>query len=291
MLKVLVLTTVLVSTSVFAVFPKIEIKGLTGSYSDMEGVASASSASYQFEPVKIKHSAITLDLSRSTREVNINDGTTSVDINVNLAFLDVLKSFDFHDTNVASNLKTFEIDSGVFNINIDKKEIFIKDLYLFSDLQNKPEVNDETSILDGFIMNAELKSRSIDFKSIAVKEFLKELMRENPMLAEELEKELGKRIRIPLIIRNTHVSVKDGVFKVFAKIDSWINAKFILNGAANYNKKTSMLELQINKVKIGIFKVTKTLLKLLKKQNLGNVKVVGNKILIPISKSLRTNAN
>lgn len=276
----------LISTQVFAIYPKIQINGLTGSFSNSEGMASATSASYEFNPVKIAHEAITLDLSLNSKEVSLHDGTTTVKIKIDLSFLDILQQFNFHEAVLKSNMRIFEIYSDVFNLYVENKEITIKELTLISDLQNNTEVEDDATVLDGFLMEAELKAKAIDFTSAEVEGFYSDILEENPSRSQTLRRQLRSRAKVPLTVRNAHVSVKDGSIKIFAKLDSWINANLKFNGTAEYDKKEGKLIITVAKIKVGIFKVTKTVLKQLKKLDLGSVKVEGNKIIIPLSKKI-----
>jgi hypothetical protein len=277
MLKI-VFGILLIVQSAFALYPQIDIQGLTGYYSHPKGSASALNASYKIPPVTISHKAITVEIKKETEEVEINDGTTSVAIDLNLAFLDVLKQFDFHETHIKSSKRMFKIDADRLKLNLGSKDFSIQEFSLGSNIENRTISNDDITMLDGFLLEGEISAKLIDFQGITSKEFFQYLYDENQ--TEESRGPSDVEKMIPLLIRNASASFKDGAIKIYAKMDSWINAGLYINGTANVDWKKSTLSIDIQRAKFGYFSIKKLLLKQIRRLNISNVQVDGAKIVI-----------
>jgi hypothetical protein len=86
-----------------------------------------------------------------------------------------------------------------------------------------------------------------------------------------------------MIVRRAKFNINKGKFTGSALMDSYINLWFRINGEITSNKENTVLEIKINRAKIGYFSVKGTLLKRVKNMKLDNVTVVGSKIIIDLS--------
>ena len=78
------------------------------------------------------------------------------------------------------------------------------------------------------------------------------------------------------------INVKDNRFSLNGKVKILFNLKLRGNGSIRFHNQSSELEIHIEKVKVGIIGITKTVLKKLKEAKLKNVRFSGNSIYIKI---------
>ena len=87
---------------------------------------------------------------------------------------------------------------------------------------------------------------------------------------------------LPDRIKDLLINVKDNRFSLNGKVKILFNLKLRGNGSIRFHNQSSELEIHIEKVKVGIIGITKTVLKKLKEAKLKNVRFSGNSIYIKI---------
>lgn len=282
-MKILLLA-LLVSTSAFAKFPLINIQGIHGDYLDEKGKASAEKAFYVVPNVKISHQNIEIDFNKKDQNLVIRDPQTTVELGFNFDFLNIFKAIAFEDVNIKSNEKVFTVNAGILDLYIKPKQYRFHEVMVQTDVSNLPQTDiDDIDILDGLILTGKLASRKMTFRDYDVIVF-DELRAENPEHIEEIN-EIEKRVKkfkIPLVVRLIKFDMDKGKFTGRAKLDSYINLWLRLNGSMKVNKEQTLLTIQIDRVKLGIFSFRKILLRQLRRLNLNNVTIDGNKILVKL---------
>ena len=91
----------------FATFPLIDVQNLEGEYLEGAGRAHADKAYYVLPVAKIRHENIDLTFSKKDKSLVIQDPSTSVELDVDLSFLNVLQAFTFKNLNIKSTSKFF----------------------------------------------------------------------------------------------------------------------------------------------------------------------------------------
>lgn len=285
-MKNLILFTFLIPTLCMAKFPEIDVQDLNGTYLDEKGSAHAMQARYVLPKVEIKHQDIDVIFDKVEKKLRISDPSTSVVLDFDFSFLNIFKSFDFSGVEVKSTDKIFTIQSEMLNLFINQTSYDLEDVYVETDVRNIPTQDDEDiTVIDGLILNAILRMKSLRFTDASKSEFFDDLRSENPEhIAEinQLEKQKDDSKMIPLAVRNISYVVQEGVFNGKALMDSWINLWLRVNGEMATNKNNTEITIRLDRAKLGIFSIRGTLLKRVRRLNLEGVTVNKNTITIKL---------
>lgn len=270
----LFLCVMLLSTSVLAKFPLIDIQRMSGEYVEGEGKAYAEKAFYVIPKAKISHEQIEIDFSKLSKSILIKDPSTSVELEYDFSFLDVLKAFSFNELNIKSTDKLFTIVSDVFDIYIDPTKYHIEKFLVETDVRNIPTSDaQDISILDGIILNGRLEAKKMQFKDFDLTLF-DDLRLENPGHKQEITKvQKSNKLSIPMIVRHMKFKADEGRIVGKALMDSYINLWFRVWATMKTNKRNSELIITVNKAKLGIFSIRSTLLKAIARLKLDKVNV------------------
>lgn len=267
-----------------AKFPEIDVQDLNGTYLDEKGSAHAMQARYVLPKVEIKHQDIDVIFDKMEKKLRISDPSTSVVLDFDFSFLNVFKSFEFSGVEIKSTDKIFSLQSDMLNLFINETSYDLEDFYVETDVRNIPTQDDEDiTVIDGLILNALFRMKSLRFTDASRSEFFNDLRAENPehiVEINELENKKNVDKLIPLVVRNVSYVVQEGVFNGKALMDSWINLWLRINGEMATNKENSEITIRLDRAKLGIFSIRGTLLKRVRGLNLEGVTVNKNTITI-----------
>jgi hypothetical protein len=285
-MKKIILLLLITPTFVFGAFPTIDVRNVNGDYRDEKGIAYAEKASYALPQIKISHSQIEFNFNKFEKSLIISDSSTTVELEFDFSFLNIFKAFSFTAVNIDSTDKIFNIQSEQLDLYIEPKKYHMSNISFFTDVEAIPtQDGQDISVIDGLILNAGLKIEKIEFEHFDEVVF-DDLRVENPISHLEVKKiqnEKNYKLKLPMIIRKTNFTVKEGVFNGRAKVDSYINLWLRLGGKISTNKENTVIEVFLIKAKLGIFSIRKTVLKMVKRLNLEGVTVDGNKIRVDLA--------
>ena len=273
--------------SALAAFPVIKASSISGDYADNKGSAYAESAYYELPKIKVEHKNMELKIDKLESTLVVRDPSTSVELDFDLGFLNVFKSFSFDQVNIDSNKELLNVSVEKIDLRIKEKNYAMTNISFFSDLKGVPaQDTQDISIIEGIILNAGIKIEKLEFENLDP-EFFVQLQKENSFLAPEvnlLKKILEKvnKLKVPMIARNIDLLVKSGYFNGKAKIDSYINLWLRLGGEISTNEDKTALIIQLKKAKLGVFSIRTTLLNRLRSLELEGVSISGKTITIQL---------
>ena len=278
----LLLCLMLMINSAHGAFPLIDVENINGTYVDGKGVAYAEKAAYTVPHVKISHERIDLKFNNKAKSLVIADIKTKVELDFDFSFLNVLKSFEFTNVDVKSSTQLFTVLSDEMTIFISGKNYKLNELFFETDVRNIPtQDDDDISILDGFLLHADLSIKKFKFVQ-STEEFFNDMKIENPSRVSELNNLVlkSKLQNIPMIIRHFRLKVREGIFFGKAKIDTYLNFWFNIAGKIKANKEQTELDIHVTKAKLGYFSVISTIMSAIKALGMDGVSVKGNHIFI-----------
>lgn len=272
------------SSICFSNFPFIKIENMSGDYANEQGRAHAGNAKYDISKVKISHQDIFLNFNKKQKNLIIKDDTTSVELDFDFSFLNIFKAFSFSSFQIDSKTNLFSAGGENLELNITPKKYYLSNYYLETDIRelNIPN-NENTTIIDGLILNAGLSIAKIEFSNFHGDVF-DEMKIENPSYKDKIDKikKSGEKLEFPMIIRDVDYFVHRGKFSGKAKIDSYINLWFKIFGEISSNKKNTLIKIKIYNAKLGFFYVKRTILAMVQSMNLEGVTVDGDTILVDL---------
>jgi hypothetical protein len=287
-MKSLLILTVMITTNAFATFPLVKFENLYGEFVNNNGKAYAESAKYDLDQVKLTHREIEVKFNKKEKHLVIKDDNTTVELKFDFSFLNVFRFLSFEGVNMKSNLKTFETHLDRLNLYIAPNDFVLEDINVSTDLtQVNGPVSDDTTVLDGFVLNGEITMKSIAFGKIDDKLFMETLIEENANLKSDILKTFIPKA-IPITARNLSLSAKKGKFNGKVLLDSWINANLYIGGEIKNLVKENKLQINLQKAKLGYFSIKKLVLKNIKKLNLDSIEVKGQIITVNLGKVLQT---
>lgn len=290
MKKIFVIPLLIISAQAFAAFPLVKFENLYGEFVNDKGKAYAESAKYDLDQVKISHQEIEVKFNKKEKHLVIKDDKTTVELKFDFSFLNVFKFLSFEGANLKSTAKNFEIGLNQLNLFIQPNDIGIEDLVVSSDIT---QVNDQdpgtgdTTVLDGFVLNGELRLKTLSFGKIDSRGFINDLILENPELKDEAQKTFIATA-IPVTARNLNLSVQKGKFNGRVLLDSWVNANLYIGGEIKNLAKQNQLQINLQKAKLGYFSIKGIILKQIRKLKLDSIKVDGQIITVNLGKVLST---
>lgn len=268
------------ATISFAGFPIVKVVQISGEYQDKKGTAYAENASYDLEDVKISHRDIKVKFNKILKNLVLSDDNTTVELKFDFDFLNVFNSINFEGVDIFSGGNQLDMNLTDFNVFIDTDAYHLNRVVLSSDITQYNTDGQDISMLNGLLLNGELKVNYIDMGSVKTSKLKKELVEEE--VVEALNETLEKNIQIPVIARYLSLKINKGAFTGAVLLDSWLNAWLRLNGSVENKEKEGKLIITLNKAKLGWFSIRRFLLRKVGELNTETISVDGNKIIIKL---------
>lgn len=284
MRKLLILTS-FIAINAMAFFPDIDVKSISGRYIDGKGSAFAHSAIYDLDVVKISHENIDVKFNIVSKNLVLNDKNTTVKLKYDFSFLNFLKAATFESLNIESKSKKFEVSAPEVNIFVDEDQIEFIEMGILSDLEGATINTDgDIDIFSGVLINGQIDIKKARMLSYDLTDLYNDIVVEYPELNED--KSLQKTAKIPLIVRNLRLNLKESSFSGRALLDSWINAWVYVGGKIENDTKSKKVKITLTKAKLGVFSIRKILLRKLRKAGINGVTVRGNVITVDLAVAL-----
>jgi len=287
-MKALLILTTLVTTNAMAAFPLAKFENLYGEFVNENGKAYAESAKYDLNQVKITHKEIEVKFNKKAKHLVIKDNNTTVELKLDFSFLNVFRFLSFEGVNMQSSLKNFELNLDKLNLFIQPNDYVLDEMRVSTDLtQVNGPVSDDTTVLDGIVLNGEITIKSLAFGKIDETVFIKSMIEENPTLSADIVNTFIPKA-IPITARNLALNLKKGMFSGQVLLDSWINANLYIGGEIKNLAKENKLQINLQRAKLGYFSIKRLVLKNIKKLGLDSVGVNGQVITVNLGKVLST---
>lgn len=265
-----------------AYFPFIKIKNMSGKYLSGKGAARAESAKYGIDKIKIFHKEV--DLKINEKRLVVKNEMTKVEFKFKSSFFNTFKAFSFHQLNVSSDKKQFNLRSDDLEFFIAPKKYSLSEFQIETDISHLPiSARDDITIVDGLTLNAILRMRKVSFSGFD-SSFFEELRKENPTKVNhifQIQKK-SKTFKLPMAIRNIFFKVHKGQLIGKAKIDSYINLWFRIEGDIKTNRENSFIKIYVRRAKLGFFSVRTVLMNMVSDLDLDGVSVDGYTIHIDL---------
>ena len=155
-----------------------------------------------------------------------------------------------------------------------------------SDITQYNTDGQDITMLNGLLLNGELKVNYIDMGSVKTKQLKEELKEQE--LTELVNDTLDKNIQIPVIARYLSLKINKGEFNGAVLLDSWLNAWLRMNGTIENKEKENKLIITLNRAKLGIFSIRGFLLRKVRDLSPETISVDGNKIIINLESVFST---
>jgi hypothetical protein len=282
------IVSMLITSNALAAFPLAKFENLYGEFVNENGKAYAESAKYDLNQVKISHKEIEVKFNKKAKHLVIKDNNTTVELKFDFSFMNVFRFLSFEGVNMQSSLKNFVLNLDKLNLFIQPNDYVLDDMRVSTDLtQVNGPVSDDTTVLDGIVLNGEISIKSLSFGKIDDSFFMKSLIDENPEKSSEIL-DTFKPKAIPVTARNFVFNVKKGKFNGKVLLDSWINANLYIGGEIKNLAKENKLQINLQRAKLGYFSIKRLVLKNIKKLALDSVVVNGQVITVNLGKVLAT---
>lgn len=282
------IVSMLITSNAFAAFPLAKFENLYGEFVNENGKAYAESAKYDLNQVKISHKEIEVKFNKKAKHLVIKDNNTTVELKFDFSFMNVFKFLSFEGVNMQSSLKNFVLNLDKLNLFIQPNDYVLDEMRVSTDLtQVNGPVSDDTTVLDGIVLNGEISIKSLSFGKIDDSFFMKSLIDENPDKSSEII-DTFKPKAIPVTARNFLFNIKKGKFNGKVLLDSWINANLYIGGDIKNLAKENKLQINLQRAKLGYFSIKRLVLKNIKKLALDSVVVNGQVITVNLGKVLAT---
>jgi hypothetical protein len=280
------IVSMLITSNALAAFPLAKFENLYGEFVNENGKAYAESAKYDLNQVKISHKEIEVKFNKKAKHLVIKDNNTTVELKFDFSFMNVFRFLSFEGVNMQSSLKNFVLNLDKLNLFIQPNDYVLDDMRVSTDLtQVNGPVSDDTTVLDGIVLNGEISIKSLSFGKIDDSFFMKSLIDENPEKSSEIL-DTFKPKAIPVTARNFVFNVKKGKFNGKVLLDSWINANLYIGGEIKNLAKENKLQINLQRAKLGYFSIKRLVLKNIKKLALDSVVVNGQVITVNLGKVL-----
>jgi len=281
----LLLAVFLFSTAGFSAdLRHLKIRLLNVEYDGSHGYAEASVLDAALGSTTIETNGYHLDVSKLDGSMTFDKGDTKIILNDigNGLFgsLGVLR---------VNNLNLDYVNSGMLALNFDSVAMQAGDgVHEMGKLDLKCK---STSTRNGDIFS--FLTPCTEYGVLFMPEFLfspeSSKSRQDAFALNEFEQmyiEEGHKISakglLPDRIKDLLINIKDNRFTLNGKVKILFNLKLKGNGSIRYHEQSEELEVRVDKVKVGIIGITKTVLKKLKEAKLKNIRVSGNSIFIKI---------
>jgi hypothetical protein len=262
--------------------------------------------------LKIRLLNVDYDGTHGAAEASVLDaalGSTTIETNgyqVDISKLDGAMTFDKGDTRIIMN----DVEGGVFgslgvlrinNLNLDYVSSGMLALNFDSVAMQAGDGVHEMGKLDLKCKSTSTRNGDIfsfltpctEYGVLFMPEFLfspeSSKSRADAFALNEFEQmyieeghKISAKVLLPDRIKDLLINVKDNRFTLNGKVKILFNLKLKGNGSIRFHDQSSELEVHLEKVKVGIIGITKTVLKKLKEAKLKNVRFSGNSIFIKI---------
>lgn len=268
----------LISSFAMAGFPIVKVVQISGEYKDKKGTAYAENASYDLEDVKISHRDIEVKFNKILKNLVLHDDNTTVELKFDFDFLNVFNSVSFNGVDIFSGGNQLDMNLDDLNIFIEEDAYHLNRIVLSSDITQYNTDGRDISILNGILLNGELKVNYIDFGKVPTKTLKSDL--DALSLSELKNDELNKAINIPVIARYLSLKIDKGEFTGAVLLDSWLNAWLRLNGSIENLEEKNQMIITLNRAKLGIFSIKSLLLRKVRELEVDTIKVDGDRIIV-----------
>lgn len=268
----------IISSFAMAGFPIVKVVQISGEYKDKKGTAYAENASYDLEDVKISHRDIEVKFNKILKNLVLHDDNTTVELKFDFDFLNVFNSVSFNGVDIFSGGNQLDMNLDDLNIFIEEDAYHLNRIVLSSDITQYNTDGRDISILNGILLNGELKVNYIDFGKVPTKTLKNDL--DALSLSELKNDELNKAISIPVIARYLSLKIYKGEFTGAVLLDSWLNAWLRLNGSIENLEEKNQMIITLNKAKLGIFSIKSLLLRKVRELEVDTIKVDGDRIIV-----------
>lgn len=284
-MKKILIMTLLISHQAFAAFPLVKFSNLQGEFADQRGTAYAESAKYDIDKVKIAHKEIEVQFNKKEKHLVIRDPNTTVELGFDFSFLNVFRSLNFTGANLDSTTKKFGIAIDELNVFVAPSAYELNELLVTTDLTQVDDPNsDDTTVLDGFVLNGALAIKSLHIGKINQDEFIDLIVKENPDRKDEIVKLFPRNKMIPIVARNLKLKVDKGIIDGRVLLDSWINANLYIGAELKNLPKQNKLQINLTRAKLGYFSIKKVILNSIRKLNIDTIHVNGQVITVDLGK-------
>lgn len=284
-MKSLIISLLIASFS-FAGFPVVKVVQMSGEYKDKKGTAYAENASYDLEDVKISHRDIEVKFNKILKNLVLSDDNTTVELKFDFDFLNVFSSIAFEGVDIFSGDNQMDMNLDDFSVFIDSNAYHLNRVVMSSDITQYNTDGQDITMLNGLLLNGELKVNYIDMGSVKTKQLKEELKEQE--LTELVNDTLDKNIQIPVIARYLSLKINKGEFNGAVLLDSWLNAWLRMNGTIENKEKENKLIITLNRAKLGIFSIRGFLLRKVRDLSPETISVDGNKIIINLESVFST---
>lgn len=275
------------SSSLFAKFPVVSVKDLSGEFENNRGKAYAESAKYDLTEAIISHDRINVEFFKPKKNLVLRDDSTVVELNFDVSFMNIFKAFQADLVNINSTEETFSLTTEKLVLDIAPTKYTFNKVELETDVKGKVGKDQEFDLIDGFLISGEANVKSVYFGILSREDFIKELKLENPEHAKEIDTQFEQADKIPVVARNFRLVVEKGNFSGSVYLDSWLNATLYLGGKVEYPKADGVLIIKLWKAKVGYFSIRNLILSRIAALDLEAVTVKGSTITIDLGKTSR----
>jgi len=275
-MKVLIFSILLLNFA-FAGFPIVKVINISGEYKDKKGTAYAEIASYDLEDVKISHKDIDVKFNKVQKNLILRDDNTTVELKFDFDFLNVFSALSFEGVDIFSGGNKLDMNLSDLNIFVEQDTFHLNRVVLTSDVTQYNTDGRDISILNGLLLNGEVKVNYLDFGKTKKEKLFQELRLAK---LEELILEKENKIDIPVIARYLKLKLEKGDFSGAVLLDSWINAWVRLNGTVKNIEKENKLIINLQRAKLGWFSIKGFLLKKVRELDVDTITVEGNNIIV-----------
>jgi hypothetical protein len=273
-----ILLTLFVLNTAMAGFPIVKVIEMSGEYNNKKGTAYAEIADYDLEDVKISHKDIDVKFNKIEKNLILRDDNTSVQLKFDFDFLNVFSALSFEGVDIFSGGNKLDMNFDNLNIFVEEDTYHLNKVDLVSDVTQYNTDGRDISILNGLLLNGEVKMNYLDFGKTKASEINKELAIFN--LAQLNAKEEKNKIDIPVIARYLNLNLAKGKFTGSVLLDSWVNAWIRMNGVVKNLEKENKLIITLERAKLGWFSIKGLLLRKVRNLGVESISVEGQNIII-----------
>jgi hypothetical protein len=275
-MKIIILS-ILCLNFAFAGFPIVKVIEMSGDYNNKKGNAYAEVADYDLEDVRISHKDIEVKFNKIEKNLVLRDDNTTVQLKFDFDFLNVFSALAFEGVDIYSGGNKLDMNFDNLNIFVEQDTYHLNKVDLVSDVTQYNTDGRDISILNGLLLNGEVKMNYLDFGKTKTSQINKELEELN---LGELKLNDKTKIDIPVIARYLNLKLSKGEFSGAVLLDSWINAWIRMNGVVKNLEKENKLIITLQRAKLGWFSIRGFLLRKVRDLKIETITVDGNNIII-----------
>lgn len=265
---------ILSSINAYAVFPKINAKGVSGDYVEGEGQAYAEYVEYELPEVKLIHKDIDVSFNKPEKFLVISDKNSSVSIKFDFSFMNVFNICNFKDLKLSSDKNFFQLNLERLYIMLAPNDFTLTKVDISANVEESEEK--EMSFLEGFLFKGKAEIEALHLGDYSFETLL-----------EEIALKLPEKGIKALPVTGRFISLEATQGKIYGQVllDSWVNLWLRFNGDIFISEDKKELVVDLHSARLGLFSIRATVLKKLAKIQNEKIKVEGNRIRILIGPS------